>query len=57
MYRRPVLKNDMTKTLLRMKRASLDTEAHLIRRVIAIIRILVQKLANVMKAPKDLAAK
>ena len=54
MYSRPVLKKDIKKTLFRMKRASRETEAHLIHLVIAIKINLVTKFAKVIIAPNDL---
>ena len=54
MYSRPVLKKDIKKTLFRMKRASLETEAHLMHLVMAIKSTLVKKFAKVIIAPNDL---
>ena len=57
MQSKPVLKKDITKTLLRIKRASRDTDEHRISFVKAIMINLVQKFAKVISAPKDFAAK
>ena len=54
---KPVLKKDITKTLLRIKRASRETDEHRINFVKAIMINLVIKFAKVINAPKDLAAK
>ena len=54
MYSRPVLKKDIKKTLFRMKRASRETEAHLMHLVMAMNIYLVIKFAKVIIAPNDL---
>ena len=56
-YSSPVLKKDITKTLFRMKRASLETEAQRIIFARAIMTSLVTKFASVIINPKDLTAK
>ena len=56
-YSNPVLKKDIAKTLFRIKRASLETEAQRIMRARAIIITLVMKLARVIINPNDLTAK